>query len=73
MNLRNPMQVPKVMIPIAMMFLIAGILWPYFFHPASQVAENWSHGLRGLLFGISFGINLMAIRQAARQRRCNAT
>jgi len=62
--------VPKAMIPIAMMFLVIGFLWPYFFHPATQFAQNLSHTARGMLCGISFGINLMAIRQAARQRRC---
>jgi len=70
MNFRNRLQVPKAMIPIAMMFLVIGFLWPYFFHPATQFAQNLSPGARGMLGGISFGINLMAIRQAARQRRC---
>jgi hypothetical protein len=71
MNFRERLRVPKTMIPIAMMFLVMGIFWPYFFHPASQLAQSLNQGVRGLLFGISFGISLVAIRLAllARQRR----
>ena len=44
------------LIPVGMMFLVAAILLPYWLHPSSQSGLNLSHGLRGLLFGISLGI-----------------
>jgi hypothetical protein len=59
------------LIPVAMMFLVFGILWPNLFHPATQSWKNWSEGLRGLMFGLSLGINLMAVMLAGRRRLCN--
>jgi hypothetical protein len=56
-----------------MTFLVFGILWPNFFHPATQSWKNWSEGLRGLMFGLSMGINLMAVVLARRQRRCSSS
>jgi hypothetical protein len=57
------------LIPVASMCLVVGILWPYLFHPATLLGKDLSDGLRGLLFGLSIGINVMAIRLARRQSR----
>jgi len=73
MSFRNRIKKPAGLIPVAMMCLVVGILWPNFFHPTTQLWKNWSEGLRGLLFGLSIGINLMAVRLAARQRRCGSS
>jgi membrane associated rhomboid family serine protease len=64
---------PAGLIPLAMAFLGIGILWPNFFHPATSPGKDWSDGLRGMMFGVSFGISLSATWLAARQRRCNGS
>jgi hypothetical protein len=53
-----------------MIFLILGIAWPYFFHPATGSWKGLSDGLRGIMFGLSIGINLMAARSTGRQPGC---
>jgi hypothetical protein len=58
------------LIPIALMCLVVGLLWPNLFHPATALGKDWSDGVRGLLFGASIGINVMAIRLGRRQGRC---
>lgn len=59
------------LIPIGMMFLAMGLMLPYLIHPSSQLGLNLSHGVRGLLVGISVGISLPAAILARRQRRCD--
>jgi len=59
------------LIPVASMCLVVGLLWPYLFHPATALGKDLSDGLRGLLFGASIGINVMAIRLGRRQGRCS--
>ena len=73
MRIGNRMNKPAAWIPIASMCLVVGILWPYLFHPTTTFWKDASEGLRGLLFGASIGINLMAARLARRQRRCGAS
>jgi hypothetical protein len=58
------------LIPIASMCLVMGLLWPNLFHPATALGKDLSDGLRGLLFGASIGINVMAIGLGRRQGRC---
>ena len=73
MNLQNQMRNPIAWVPVAMLFLVIGILFPMIVHPVSQVAKNWAEGIRGLFFGISFGINIMALvlqRRAKRKAAC---
>jgi hypothetical protein len=73
MCFRNRTSKSAGLIPVAMMFLVVGILWPNFFHPTTQLWKNWGEALRGLMFGVSLGINLMAVRLASRQRRCGGS
>ncbi len=61
------------LIPVASMCLVVGILWPYLFHPATSFGKDLSDGLRGLLFGASIGIHVMAIGLARRQGRCGGS
>ncbi|MFZ0277549.1 MAG: hypothetical protein WA254_23030 [Candidatus Sulfotelmatobacter sp.] len=61
------------LIPVASMCLVVGLLWPYLFHPATLLGKDLSDGLRGLLFGASIGINVMAIRLGRRQGRCGGS
>ncbi|MGA8215060.1 MAG: hypothetical protein WB799_15805 [Candidatus Sulfotelmatobacter sp.] len=67
------MNKPAGLIPVASMCLVIGILWPYLFHPATLLGKDLGDGLRGLLFGASIGINLMAVRSARRQGRCGSS
>jgi hypothetical protein len=69
MCIRNRTNKFTNLIPFAMACLGLGILWPNFFHPVTHSGKDLSDGLRGLFFGVSIGINLMAGWQAARQRR----
>ena len=55
----------RILLVIANLALCAGIAFQYRFHFAH--AEDWLDGVRGLLLGISIGINLMLLR---RGRRC---
>jgi membrane associated rhomboid family serine protease len=73
MCIGNRMSKPASLIPLAMAFLGIGILWPNFFHPATSLGKDWSDGLRGLMFGVSLGINLSAAWLAGRQRRCGGS
>jgi hypothetical protein len=73
MCIRNRTNKFANLIPFAMACLGLGILWPDFFHPATHLGKDVSDGLRGLLFGVSIGINLMAAWRAAHQRRSGGT
>jgi hypothetical protein len=50
--------------------LVAAIVFWQFVRPAHGPWREWVDGLSGLLFGISIGVNLFALRRA---RRCGAT
>lgn len=54
---------------VANLSLVAGVILPYAFHPASGPGKDWFEAVRGLFFGVSMGINLMVLRFA---RRCAA-
>ena len=71
MDFRNRLNDPKAMIRIGMTILAIGLVWQRFFHPrfAAKAGGDFFDGLIGLLFGLSIGINLMAARLLARQRR----
>jgi hypothetical protein len=69
MCFQNQQTKPAGMIPIGMMFLVLGILWPMLIHPVGQVSRNWSEAVRGMLFGISIGVNLWSCWMVRRARR----
>jgi hypothetical protein len=47
--------------------LVAGIVLIHFVHPSSHQGQMFTHGVGGLLLGLSLGFNLFWIRSA---RRC---
>jgi hypothetical protein len=61
---------PLALMPIGMMFLVIAILFPMLTHPSSKLSQDWFDGIRGLLYGLSIGFNLMAVRMKARAQRC---
>jgi hypothetical protein len=73
MRIGNRWNKPAGLIPVASACLVVGILWPYLFHPATLFGKDLSDGLRGLLFGASIGINVMAIGLARRSGRCGSS
>jgi hypothetical protein len=70
MTFRDRFKNPSTAIPIGMVFLVLAIAWPLFFHPATKFAQDLSDGIRGLLFGLSIGINLFSVVLSRRNRRC---
>jgi hypothetical protein len=73
MIFRNRRKQTAGLVPVATMFLVVSILWPYCFHPTTRPWTVLSEGVRGMMFGICFGINIFAIVQARRQRRCSGS
>ena len=69
LNRRNN---PIVTLPIAMMFLVIGILWPRIIHTVSYAGRNWDDFLRGGIFGLAIGMLLMIVHALRRQCRCGA-
>ncbi len=61
------------LVAIGMMCLAIGTIFPYIVHPASSFGQNWVHGIRGLLYGISIGMNLRALILGRRQSPCRAS
>jgi hypothetical protein len=69
MIFQNRLKNGKAMIPAGTICLVIAILWPMFFHPATDTGRNLSDGIRGALFGFSIGINLFSLRLASRCSR----
>jgi hypothetical protein len=65
---------PKVRRRVALgnVCLALGLVLFFFVHPANQTLLNITHGVSGLLLGISIGINLFAWRLARRCREKQA-
>lgn len=57
----------RILMAVANLALSIGLVLPYFIHPAGQRGADWLHGIRGLLIGMSIGMNLSIIRS---RRRC---
>jgi hypothetical protein len=60
----------RALIRVAMMCMIASIMWPYLFHPITQLGKNLSHAWCGLLLGFSIAVNLGASWGKGRQSGC---
>jgi hypothetical protein len=70
---RNRFKGPLTLMAIGMMFLVIAILFPMLTHPSSKFSQGWFDGIRGLLYGLSIGFNLMAVRMKGRAERCAGT
>jgi hypothetical protein len=69
MSFRKRLDESKMLMSVATMCMIAGFVWPYLFHPATQLGKNLSHALCGMLLGFSITVNLGAAWMKGRQRR----
>lgn len=63
----------RLLLPLANAFLILGIVWPYIYHPATQVGKDWNDPLRGLILGVAIGVNLTAMWKYRVGRGCHAS
>ena len=66
------MKNPRTIVSMGMMCLVVAIAWPWFSQAVNRMSRDWSDGLRGLLFGLPIGLNIMAVVQASGQRRCSS-
>jgi hypothetical protein len=69
MCLGNRSKNTTALIAMGMMFLVVAFLFPMILHPATQMGKNLAEGIRGLLVGLSIGINLFSVILAKRQGR----
>ena len=69
MSLENLPNNRSALIRLGMLCLILANAMLWFVHPTDGLGGELRDGLMGLLFGLSFGFNLLAVRLAAR-RRC---
>lgn len=60
---------PIVFMPIGMLCLVLGLLSPMLYHPASEAAREWLHGITGFFLGLSITFNLAAFVLTSRARR----
>ncbi len=69
----NRLKQPQALMSIGMLFLVIALAWPRYIHLNGGLGPGWIDGVRGMLFGVSIGINLMSVRLAGRRRRCDGT
>ena len=60
---------PMAMIAVGMGCLVIALMSLKFLQPSSQVGAGLVGFLRGVLFGVSIGVTLLAVILTARQRR----
>ena len=56
----------RTLMPIGMLCLVIALICPRYSPRLGR--PDWSDGIRGLLFGLSIGLNLLAVVQANRPR-----
>ena len=61
------MKDPVVLLRLGLIFLIAATLATRFVHPTAQFPEDFTDGLKGLLYGLAIGLMLLSIRLRARR------
>jgi len=59
----------RVWLGIANLCLFCGLAAGVVFHPASTLAKDWLDGVRGLLLGVSIGMNLFVLKFGAHNHR----
>lgn len=69
MIIRRRVRNPRVLMSIGMMCLVVAILLGFVGAPTGALPNDFAHGVRGMLFGISIAAILLSVRRTARQRR----
>jgi hypothetical protein len=57
---------PRTILRIGMLLLAVALIAQRFVHPARGFPEDAADAIRGVLFGLSIGLNLWAVRLASR-------
>ena len=57
---------PRNILRIGMALLAVALIAQRFVHPPAGLGEDAADAIRGLLFGLSIGLNLWAVRLACR-------
>ncbi len=70
MIFRNRLKTSKTMMRIGMASLLIFFMWPRFFPLATDLGPDFIDATRGVLLGLSIGLNLLAVRLNSRQQRC---
>jgi hypothetical protein len=68
MNFRNRKTEPAVMMSIGMLCLASALAWPRFVPLTFHAGPDWIDGIRGVLFGMAIGLNLLSVMKTAKQR-----
>jgi len=69
----NHRQNPRKLVSVGMLCLAVGLILLTFVAPHTQTAKNLVQGAGGFLLGMSIVFNLVAVRAAARRRRCRSS
>jgi hypothetical protein len=62
---------PKAMMMAGMASLALALVWPRFLPLTAALGPDAVDGLRGVLIGVSIGLNLWAVRLGGMKRRGN--
>jgi hypothetical protein len=73
MLIKNGRKNPAALLTIGLSCLVLGVLWPEIAPHTTSIGLNTSHFIRGVLFGLSIGMNLMSLVIARRQRGCSGS
>ena len=69
MTFRNQSRNPRTLIRVGMACLAIALIWPRFLHLTFNFGPDLIDGVRGLLLGLSIGLNLWAVWLMGHQRR----
>jgi hypothetical protein len=72
MILRSHAKNPKQLMMMGMAFLLPALLWPRFVPLTGNLGSDAIDGIRGVLIGLSIGLNLLSVLLVGRQRRGGA-
>lgn len=56
------------MLVLAQAFTTFGIVWPQLIQTPLYLSPDWNDALRGVMFGISIGVNLAVLMTVCRKR-----
>jgi hypothetical protein len=60
---------PKTLMLCGMAFLALANIWPRLIHLRASLGTDWVDTIRGFLYGLGIGMNLLAVRLNCRQRQ----
>lgn len=69
MIFRSRMKNPKTLMLCGMACLALANIWPRFLHLEANLGTDWVDAIRGFLYGLGIGLNLLAVRLNCRQRQ----